>query len=479
MRIVDQLPSRTIRSVADRPSRGDVADVVIESLATGGRGVARIDGFVVFVDRALPGDHVRVRVRTSRRKHGEADVVELLAPGPDRVEPTCPHVGACGGCRWQALSYPAQLREKAQLVRDAITRIAHLPDVPIDDIVGAEDNLEYRNKVELTFTQEEQGPVLGFHRAGRWDEVLEIDRCYLIGDAPNAAKDAVQRWAQSTGLSGYDQRLHEGELRNLIIRHSARTGDLLLALVTTDIELPKLGNLIDELQESVPGFVGLLQTKNSGLSETTQGHPTEIITGQDWYREEILGLTLHVPHNGFLQTNTAMCEKLYGIAIEESRLTGTETVWDLYSGIGSIGLALARDAGRVVGIEIVADAVEQATQNAVRNTIENAEFVAGDVAKAIEPLIEAGAPMPDLVVIDPPRAGLTPKAVRRVLELKPQTIVYVSCNPTTLAGNAVLFTEGGYALEVVRPVDMFPHTPHVECVARFARTPAADALATD
>ncbi len=456
--------------MANRPSRGDVADVRIDSLANGGRGVARIDGFVVFVDRALPGDDVRVRVRTSRRKHGEADVVELLAPGPDRVDPTCPHVGMCGGCRWQALAYPAQLREKEQLVRDAIARIAHLPDVPVEAIVGAEDNLEYRNKVELTFTQTDDGPALGFHRAGRWDEVLEIERCYLIGDAPNAAKDAVQRWARSSGLSGYDQRLHEGELRNLIIRHSKRTGEVLLVLVTTDVDLPKQSNLIEELQVSVPGFAGLLHTRNSGLSETTHGHPTTLLAGQDFYLEEILGLTLQVPWNGFLQTNTEMCEQLYGIAIEEARLTGSEVVWDLYSGIGSIGLALARDAGRVVGIEIVEDAVAQATNNAERNGIGNAEFIAGDVAKAVEPLVAAGAPMPDLVVIDPPRAGLTPKAVKRVIELNAKTIVYVSCNPTTLAGNAILFTEGGYELQVVRPVDMFPHTPHVECVARFVRS---------
>ncbi|MCX6390924.1 MAG: 23S rRNA (uracil(1939)-C(5))-methyltransferase RlmD [Actinobacteria bacterium] len=455
--------------MADRPSRGDVADVVIESLANGGRGVARIDGYVVFVDRALPGDNVRIRLRSARRRHGEADVVELLAPGADRVEPTCPHVGLCGGCRWQTYAYPAQLVEKAQLVRDAIGRIAHLPDVPVEPIVGAEDNLEYRNKVELTFTETEDGPALGFHRAGRWDQVLEVERCFLINEPANAAKDAIQRWARTTDLVAYDQRLHEGDLRNLVIRHSKRTGEVLLALVTTDIDLPRPGNLVDELIESVPGFVGLMHTRNSGQSETTYGHPTKLLHGQDFYREEILGLTLHVPWNGFLQTNTDMCEKLYGIAIEEARLTGSEVVWDLYSGIGSIGLALARDAGRVVGIEIVPEAVEQATQNAQRNGIDNAEFIAGDVQKAIEPLVEAGAPMPDLVVIDPPRAGLTPKAVKRVLELGAKTIVYVSCNPTTLAGNAILMTEGGYDLEIVRPVDMFPHTPHVECVARFVK----------
>ena len=456
--------------MSDRPARGEIAETVIESLSTGGRGVARLDGFVVFVDRALPGDRVRVRVRTSRRKHGEADVIELLAPGPERVEPTCPHVGECGGCRWQALAYPAQLREKEQLIRDAITRIAHLPDVPIDAIEGAEPNLEYRNKIELTFTATADGPALGFHRAGRWDEVLEVNRCHLVGAAPNAAKDAVQAWAQQSGLAAYDQRLHEGELRNLVIRHSARTGELLLTLVTTDVDLPKTSNLLDELHERVPGMVGLLHTRNHGLAEVTHGHPTTIVAGRDWYAEELLGLTLHVPWNGFLQTNTAMCERLYALAIEEARLTGSEVVWDLYSGIGSIGLALARDAGRVVGIEIVEEAVAQATANAQRNGIENAEFIAGDVGRAIQPLVETGAPLPDLVVLDPPRAGLHPRAIKRVLELAPQAIVYVSCNPTTLAGNAVLLTEGGYTLERVRPVDMFPHTPHVECVARFVRT---------
>ena len=469
MRRSGEVRSRTIRRVADRPSRGDTAVVDIESLATGGRGVARLDGYVVFVDRALPGDRVRIRLRTARRRHGEADVLELLEPGPERVEPACPHVGLCGGCRWQALAYPAQQREKEAIVRDAIARIAHLPDVPVDAIAGAEDTYGYRNKIELTFTATDDGPALGFHRAGRWDEVLEIGRCHLVGDAPNAAKDAVQRWARTTGLAAYDQRLHEGELRNLVVRHSARTGDVLLNLVTTDIDVPRIANLVDELEEAVPGLVGLLHTRNASAAETTHGHPVEVLHGADHYREHLLGLELHVPWNGFLQTNTAMCERLYGIAIEEARLTGGEVVWDLYSGIGSIGLALARDAGRVVGIEIVPEAVEQAAANARRNGIDNAEFVVGDVAKTIEPLIEAGAPVPDLVVIDPPRAGLTPKAVKRVVELGAQTVVYVSCNPTTLAGNAVLLVEGGYRLESVRPVDMFPHTPHVECVARFVR----------
>jgi 23S rRNA (uracil1939-C5)-methyltransferase len=455
--------------VAGRPSRGDVADVAIESLATGGRGIARMDGYVVFVDRALPGDRVRIRLRNAKRKYGEAEVVELLEGGPERIDPPCPYVGACGGCRWQALVYESQMREKEQVVRDSLERIAHLPDVVVTPIVGAQHTFGYRNKIELTFVGTDDGPRLGFHRAGRWDEVLPIDRCLLVEEAVNAAKDAVERWAIASGLAAYDQRLHEGQLRNLVLRHSSRTGQVLCVIVTTAVDLPLQANLVDELQESVPGFVGLLQARNDGVAETAAGHPTVLVAGRDWFEEEILGQTLRVPWNGFLQTNTEMCETLYRMAIEEASLTGDEVVWDLYSGIGSIGLALARSAQRVIGIEVVPEAVEQAALNAEINGIGNAEFIVGDVGRTVGPLREADAPPADVVVIDPPRAGLHPRAVKGVLELAPRRIVYVSCNPTTLAGNAQAFVEAGYRLEVVRPVDMFPHTPHVECVARFER----------
>lgn len=452
-----------------RPHRGDEADVLIESLATGGRGVARLDGYVVFVDRALPGDRVRVRVRTAKRRFGEAEVVTLLESGPERIEPPCPYVGSCGGCRWQALAYPAQVREKHQQVRDALERIAHLHDVPVEPLVGAERTFGYRNKVEFTFAGEAERARLGFHRAGRWDEVLPVDRCLLVEEPVNALKDAVERWAAEANLRAYDQRLHEGDLRNLVVRYSQRTGQLLAVLVTTDVDLPRRANLVDEVQEAVPGLVGLLHARNGGVAETSAGHPTELLHGRDWFEEEILGQTLRVPWNGFLQTNTEMCEVLYRIAIEEAGLRGHEIVWDLYSGIGSIGLALARDAGRVVGVEVIPEAVEQAAANAAQNGIANAEFVVGDVGRTLAPLRESGIPAPDVVVIDPPRAGLHPRAVRGVIELAPERIVYVSCNPTTMAGNAQAFVEAGYRLEIVRPVDMFPHTPHVECVARFER----------
>jgi 23S rRNA (uracil1939-C5)-methyltransferase len=465
--------------VSSRPQRGSEVELVIGSLAFGGRGVARLDDFVLFVDRALPGDRVRARVTKVKRRYGDAVTVETLEKGPDRVEAPCPHFGACGGCRWQDLAYEAQLRHKTSQVRDALERIGHQTDFVLDPIEPAVSTFEYRNKVEFTFTAGPDGTALGFHRAGRWDQVLPLEVCLLVGDAVNRARRTVEAWAAASGLAPFDQRTHEGYLRNLVVRSSERTGELLLVLVTAKGELRRRHQLVEELAEAVPECVGLLHAESDRLAEVTTGLPTTLVSGRDWFAEELLGLRLRVSAGAFLQTNTAMCERLYELALEEAGLTGEEVVWDLYSGIGSIALALARRAGQVIGVEIVEEACERAVENAEANGVENVTFVAGDVAKAVRPLLEGGLPSPDVVVVDPPRAGLTPKAVRRVLELAPRRLVYVSCNPTTLAGNAALLDEGGYRLERVRPVDMFPHTHHVECVARFERTPAADQVATD
>lgn len=430
--------------------------------------MARLDDFVLFVDRALPGDVVRAQVTKVKRRYGEARVVATLERGPERVPAPCPHFGACGGCRWQDLEYHAQLREKQEQVRAAITRIGHQSSFTLDEIVPAQRTFGYRNKLEYSWSDGPEGPSLGFHRAGRWDEVLPVEVCLLMGDAANEARRVVEAWARARSLSTYDRRAHTGFLRNLVVRGSDRTSELLLTLVTTSQQpLPAPAALEDELRERVPGCVGLLHAVNDGVSEVTAGLEAQVVFGRGWYEEELLGLRLRVSSGAFLQTNTDMCERLYELAIEEAALCGDEVVWDLYSGIGSIALAMARHAGQVYGVEVVEEAVERAVDNAEANGIDNATFAAGDVAQAVRPLLEGGIPRPDVVVVDPPRAGLTPKAVRRLLELAPQRIVYVSCNPTTLAGNAEQITDGGYRLERVRPVDMFPHTAHVECVARF------------
>lgn len=445
-------------------------ELTVDSLAFGGRGVGRHDGVACFVDGALPGERVRARVTRRKRRHLESTLVDVIEAAPDRVAAPCAHFGACGGCRLQSLAYEAQLVWKAQQVRDALERIGHQRDFVLEPIVGADDTLAYRNKVEFSFEATDDGPALGFHERGRWETVLPIARCEIVGEPVNATRQVVEAWSRTTGQPAWDRRTHEGYFRHLVVRHSQRTGEVLATVVTAPGALPRPAALEDELRERVPGLVGLLHATSDGVAEVTFGLPVTTVFGRDWYTERLLGLDLRISHGAFLQTNTAMCERLYELAIEAAALTGSEVVWDLYSGLGSIALALAGSARQVIGIELVDEAVERARENAAANGAANVNFIPGDVAKTLQPLRETGIDLPDVVVVDPPRAGLTPKAVRGVLELAPRRLVYVSCNPTTLAGNAELLTQGGYRLERVRPVDMFPHTHHVECVAVF--TPA-------
>jgi 23S rRNA (uracil1939-C5)-methyltransferase len=412
---------------------------------------------------------VRAQVTKVKKSYGEARLVERLVDGPGRVDAPCPHFGVCGGCKWQDLDYRRQLEWKTRQVGDALQRIGHLDGYELAPIVGADHVFAYRNKLELSFTPTPAGPALGFHRAGRWDQVLPIDVCLLTGEPGNAARRVVEGWARAQGLEAFHPRIAEGTLRHLVMRTSDRTGDVLLTLVTSREALPGEEALVAALEAEVPGFCGLLHATNDGVADSTAGLPSRLVSGRPYLEELLLGLRLRVSSGAFLQTNTSMCERLYEIAIAEAGLTGTETVWDLYSGIGSIALALAGSAREVIGVEVVDEAVERARENAVGNGVGNVRFEVGDVARAIEPLVAQGLPSPDVVVIDPPRAGLTPRAIRGVLELAPDRIVYVSCNPTTLAGNAAELAEGGYRLVRVRPVDMFPHTAHVECVARFER----------
>jgi 23S rRNA (uracil1939-C5)-methyltransferase len=444
---------------------GQELELTVDSLAAGGRGVARHEGVVVFVDRALPGDRVMARIQRVKRRHGEAIAYERLAGGPDRVEAPCPHFGTCGGCRWQDLRYERQLEHKQQQVLDALQRIAGLPDPPLEPIVPAVRQYAYRNKLEYAWTGTPEGVSLGFHKAGRWEEIVPIQVCLLTGDHGNAVREAFRDWARAEGLEAYDQRSNTGYLRHLVVREGVRTGELLCILVTVGGDLPGVENLQALLKERAPGVVGVLHAVNDGVAEVASGIPTRALFGRTWFEEEISGLRLRVSAGSFLQTNTEMADVLYEDAIGQAGLSGGEVVWDLYCGTGSIGLALAGSARRVIGIEIVEEAVERARENALANGVANIQFHVADAGKAPRDLIAEGLPAPDVVVLDPPRAGMTPKAARRVAELGARRLVYVSCNPTTLAPNAKQLVEAGYSLKRLRPVDMFPQTPHIECVA--------------
>ena len=440
----------------------------VDSLAYGGNGVARLDGFVVFVRRGLPGDTVRARVTKVHRRHAEALATEILVAGPRRVEAPCAHYPACGGCRFQDLAYDAQVAAKEEQVADALRRIGGLAEAPLEPIVPAVEQFHYRNKVEYSFTQTPNGPALGFHKAGRWDEVLEIERCWISSDLSNALRDTVRDWARAEKLEPYDQAEHTGYLRHLVIREGRNTGQALVQLVTAPGERFDRDELVEVLRR-FPEVRSIHWAVNESQAEVTN-LPTTLLWGDDAIEEELCGLRFRVRPNAFLQTNTKMAERLYELAGEYAGLTGNETVYDLYCGVGSIGLTLASQALTVWGVEVSEESVACALENAELNGIANAAFFAGEVGASLEELRERAGP-PDVLVVDPPRAGLSGKALRRAARLEAPRFVYVSCNPTTLAGNVKeLERDWGYKLERVRPVDMFPHTPHVESVALLTKS---------
>jgi 23S rRNA (uracil1939-C5)-methyltransferase len=434
-----------------RLRRGEEFEARIETLAYGGRGIARRDGYVVFVGGALPGDRVRARIGKSKKGYAEADTVEILERSPERIAESDVHQGeACPGAPWQALPYERQLEFKEEQVGDALSRIGRLEGFELDPIIPAVERWRYRNKVEYSFGEQEGQLVLGFHPRGRWDQVLDIEDCRLSSEATNRAKNDVLEWAKQEGLSAYDPHDHRGVLRNLVVREGRRTGQIQTRLVTSVANFPKPP--VD------------LHTVIDGPSGNTSG-PTGVL-GEEVLRERIFDLNIQLSHDSFFQTNTEMAEKLYGVAAGFAGMSGSEKLFDLYCGVGTIGLSMAGEAGRVWGLEIVPDAIANAKRNAIGNGITNAEFVAANARTGLRPLIER-AGRPDVVTIDPPRAGLSAKIVRRVIECEAKRIVYVSCNPTTLAPNAAQLVEAGYKLVRVRPVDMFPQTPHIECVAQF------------
>jgi len=437
------------KPAARGPRRGELLEVEVDSLAYGGRGVARADGFVLFVSGALPGDRVRVEVTKAKKRFGEARTVELLEAGADRIADRCTHGGEpCPGAPWQGLPYERQLAIKSEQVGEALKRIGDLEGFDLEEIVPAAEQWRYRNKLEYSFGAGEDELALGFHARGRWDLIVDVDDCRLASEAGNAARNKVRDWARLESIAPYDGRSREGVLRNLVVREGIRTGQIQTRLVTSPSRFSKPP--VD------------LHTVLEGDSGGTDG-PTGVL-GEERLREELCGLELEMSHGAFFQTNTEMAERLYAVAAEFAGLSGKEKVFDLFCGIGTIGLTMAANAGEVWGLEIVPEAIEDAERNAKRNEVGNIHFLAANARTGVRPLtVQAGKP--DVVVVDPPRAGLSQKIVRRVIECEAKKIVYVSCNPTTLAPNAAQLTEAGYKLKRVRPVDMFPQTPHIECVA--------------
>jgi 23S rRNA (uracil1939-C5)-methyltransferase len=444
-----------------RPARGDELELVVDSLAHGGNGVARRDGYVVFVAGAVPGDRVRAVVGKSKKAYAEARAVEILEPSPDRIAPVADHPGA----PWQVLPYERQLEIKAEQVADALARIGRLEGFEQEPIVPAEAQWRYRNKLEYSFGTGPDGElVCGFHAPGQWNEIVPLDDCKLASERGNALREQALAWCRAAGLDAWDRRSHQGVLRNLVVREGRRTGEFQVRLISSP------GTIDGESFAAAVDAEAVFLTQTAGLGESTSGGKTTLLKGSPQLRERLFDLEFLISPEAFFQTNTEMAEQLYALATDFAGLRGHERVFDLYSGIGTIGLHLAARAREVVGVELVAPAVADAIENARLNDVTNAHFYAGDIRIAMRELVER-AGRPDVAIVDPPRAGLSQKVVRRIVEAAPKRIVYVSCNPTTLAPNAAQLVEAGYRLVKVRPVDMFPQTPHIECVALFEAGP--------
>jgi 23S rRNA (uracil1939-C5)-methyltransferase len=481
--------------IVNMVKKGDVLELRVDSLALGGKGVARSGELVLFVEGAYPGEVVRARVTRRTSSWAEAGLVEIEVESPDRRTPRCVHFGAvCGGCRSQDLAYTAQVEAKTRQVAETLARLGGLRDVPVAPCVPSPDLWHYRNKMEFSFQPGEEGaPILGLHVREKFDAIFDLVHCDISTELTNRVVHATRDFARAAGWAAWHPRLHQGLVRFLTVRHLQSTGQAAVHLVAARDAVPDVEQWAAEVGALDPAIRSVALSVNDGRANVAFGDRTRILWGAPAIEERLLGLSFEASPNAFLQTNSRQAEALYTAALEEAALTGSERVLDVYCGAGTISLALARQAAEVLGIESHEPAVADARRNAARNGIGNARFACGEARAVLRAWAharagkgaaspgaarakDAKAPLdpaayvplaPDVVVVDPPRAGLHPRVVERIAELAPARIVYVSCNPGTLARDLAHFGRHGYATTRVRPFDLFPHTPHVECVARL------------
>ncbi len=450
-------------------------------MAEGGKCVARVNDLVLFVTHVAPGDVVDLKVVKKKKGVIEAIPVHLHSPGHVRVSPFCEHFGVCGGCQWQHVSYEAQLKAKEQLVREKLERITKLQAPPVAPILGANPTEYYRNKLEFTFSNRRwlledemkanKSPdscVLGFHCSGYFDKIINVQHCYLQADPSNAIRLSVAEFAKAQGFSFYDFKEHRGLLRNLIIR-TTTTGEVMLVVQFGQVDEAKVAQVMHHLQTHFPQLASLQYVVNTKKNESFYDLPVHLYHGQSFITEQISGLQFQIGPKSFFQTNPVQAQVLYRKIKELAGLQGHEILYDLYTGVGSIAIFLAQYVRWVVGIDTTKEAIADAQVNAALNKLTNTTFVAGEVERLLDRAFVATHGKPDVMVVDPPRAGMHPKVIQQLLQIVPERIVYVSCNPATQARDLALLLEEHYQLVVAQPVDMFPHTSHVENIALLAK----------
>ncbi|NCX96109.1 MAG: 23S rRNA (uracil(1939)-C(5))-methyltransferase RlmD [Chitinophagia bacterium] len=465
--------------MARRNKNNVIKNLLVDSYAAEGKSVAHLeDGKVIFIENAIPGDRVDVRIVKDKKSWAEGKVEMLIAASKQRIEPFCEHFGLCGGCKWQMLPYSLQLQYKQQQVYDQLNRIGKLTLPTLLPIIGSEHTTYYRNKLEFTFSNQryrtieeikersdkfEPEPALGFHAPGLFDKVVPINQCYLQGGITSQLLQWLKGYTIERGYSYYDARRHEGMFRNVIIR-VATTGDVLVNLIFGTEDEGIINETMDALYAQFPAITSLHYTINTKLNDSIYDLDVVPYKGKPFIIEKLGEYSFKISPKSFFQTNSLQATVLYNVVAAFAGLTGSEVVYDLYCGTGSIGIYCSAGAKRVIGIELIEDAIKDAKENASLNGLTNCTFYFGDVAALYNDSLLQQHGKPDVIITDPPRAGMSEKLINQLIHIKAPKVVYVSCNPATQARDLQLL-EGIYAITKVQPVDMFPHTHHIENVA--------------
>jgi 23S rRNA (uracil1939-C5)-methyltransferase len=453
--------------------------ILVEDYAAEGKSLARVGGKVIFIEKAVPGDVVDLRLSKSKKDWAEGTPIKFHSLSAERVIPFCSHFGICGGCQWQMLPYEKQLAYKQKQVVETLKRIGKVQLPEIFAIAGCDDTEHYRNKLEYTFSTKEftinpdqeykDSGASGFHARGWFDKVVEIEKCWLQAEPTNAIRNTIAGFARQNNFSFYDYKLHTGFLRNAHVR-ICTTGEVMVNVVLGEDDEEKRNSLLTHLLKEVPGITTLLYTINTKWNDSIFDLEPVTFHGKGYVVEKIDEFQFKLGPKSFFQTNTKQAEKLYDITREFAELTGKETVYDLYCGTGSIGIYVSKQAKKIIGVEMIVAAIEDAKENAKLNNISHAEFFAGDVIEVCTDDFFAQHGRPDVIITDPPRAGMHEKLVKKILDIATPVVVYVSCNPATQARDLNLLNEK-YSVIKVQPVDMFPHTHHIENVVQLKLKP--------
>lgn len=450
-------------------NKDNIVELTIEDLAFDGKSVAHMDGKVVFLNGGLPGEKVEAFIFRKKRKYNQGKVVRLLTRSDLRRETRCIHFGGCGGCTWQDLAYEQQLEFKSKQVKDCLERLGHLHDTEVREIIGSERQFFYRNKMEYSFhTSGDDSFTLGLHVRGRFDDIFDLDACHLQSEVSNRVVHWMRDYVKEKQIPVYDVKEHTGYMRFLMIRNTTRTEQTMVNIVTNYGEFPESEEMVQSLLKTVPEVTTVVHNENGQKSNIAVGEKETILHGTGIIEEELLGKRFRISSNSFFQTNSLQAETLYSTGFDMLEAEPDDRVLDLYCGTGTIGILLADRVAEVIGVELVEDAVRAAAENARLNGVDNIGFFQGHVKDFLRENQERTEAI-SAVIVDPPRAGMNPKALKQLISLNPHKLLYISCNPSTFARDAAKLVEAGYSLPAVQPVDMFPHTMHIELVGRFYR----------